>query len=109
MLYIQDFPRNLNRQRPEDLPQFAQDLMYYILAQKLPTHILNKLCEYNFERSRGVEFVHSISGDHLDELERHGKNGLATSVNRLGFKPEQGETLQLSYVVRNPIFDLEAI
>ena len=101
-MYIQDFPRHPTQQSPEQLPQFAQDLLFYIKAQYLPQHILAKFCEYNFEKSAGVEFVHSISGDHLEELERHGKNGLASAISRLGLKPERDETLQLSYVVHDP-------
>jgi hypothetical protein len=102
-MYIQDFPRSPSRQTPSDLPQFAKDLLFFIRGQNLPSHVLNKLCEYNFERSAGIEFVHSMSGDHLEELERHGKNGLASAINRLDLKPRQGETLQLCYVVSNPL------
>jgi Tyrosyl-DNA phosphodiesterase len=102
-MYIQDFPRKLTQQSPEDLPQFAKDVLFYIKAQNIPIHILNKFCEYDFIKSAGIEFVQSMSGEHFDELERHSKNGLASAVKRLGFKPEQGQTLQLSYVVRNPI------
>jgi hypothetical protein len=103
MMYIQDFPRCPSPQTPEKLPQFARGLLFFIRGQNLPSHVLNKLCEYNFEKSAGIEFVHSMSGDHFEELERHGKNGLASAINRLGVKPQQGETLQLCYVVRNPI------
>lgn len=108
-MYIQDFPRNLVRQAPNALPQFAKDLLFFIKEQNLPSHILDKLCEYNFEKSGGVEFVHSMSGDYFDQLHRHAKNGLASAISRLGFKPQQGETLQLSYVVHNPILRTESI
>ena len=101
-MYIQDFPRHPTQQHPEQLPRFAKELLFYIKAQTLPQHVLDKVCEYNFEKSDGIEFVHSISGDHLDELDRHGKNGLASSLSRLGLKPGKDETLQLSYVVCNP-------
>lgn len=103
MMYIQDFPRNTSQQSPENLPQFARDLLFFIKGQKLPLHVLNKLCEYNFEKSAGIEFVHSMSGDHFEELNRHGKNGLASAISRLNAKPRQGETLQLCYVVGNPM------
>lgn len=81
------------------MPQFAKDLLFYLKAQKLPPHILSKVCEYNFSKSAGLEFVHSMSGEHFDQLERHSKNGLATAIKRLGFEPVQGQTLQLCYVV----------
>jgi hypothetical protein len=102
-MYIQDFPRNPMQQSPDDMPQFAKDLLFFIKGQNLPSHIVSKVCEYNFERSLGIEFVHSMSGDYLDNLDRHAKNGLASAINRLGFKRQQGETLQLCYVVRNSI------
>src|SRR5436190_300415 len=105
-MYIQDFPRNLIQQSPDDLPQFAKDLLFFIKGQKLPSHILNKLCEYKFERSAGIEFVHSMSGDHFDQLHRHAKNGLASAITRLRLKPQQGETLQLCYVVCNPNLEI---
>jgi hypothetical protein len=108
-MYIQDFPRNPVQQSPNDLPQFARDLLFFVKGQNLPSHILEKLCEYNFEKSVGIEFVHSMSGDYFDQLHRHAKNGLASAISRLGFKPQQGETLQLSYVVRNPILTAESI
>ena len=102
MMYIQDFPRH-PAQSPEFLPQFAKDLLFFIKAQNVHSHVIDKIREYDFSKSAGVEFVHSISGDHFDELERHSKNGLASAISRLGLKPGQGETLQLCYVVRNPI------
>jgi hypothetical protein len=102
-MYIQDFPRNAVQQSPDDLPQFARDLLFFVKGQNLPSHILNKVCEYNFEKSSGIEFVHSMSGDYLDNLDRHAKNGLASAISRLRLEPQQGETLQLCYVVRNPI------
>ena|ERR1700730_3722754 len=102
-MYIQDFPRCLREQSIDELPRFAKDLLFFVKGHNLPSHILAKVCEYNFERSVGIEFVHSMSGEHFDELERHGKNGLATVVKRLGFEPTQGQTLQLCYVVTNPI------
>src|ERR1700737_5362632 len=98
-MYIQDFPRIHVFQSAESIPQFAKDLLFYIKAQKLPPYIFRQLCEYDFSKSAGVEFVHSISGEHFDELERHSKNGLASAVKRLGFEPTQGQTLQLCYVV----------
>ena len=102
-MYIQDFPRNPTPQTVDDMPQFAKELLFFIKAQKLPQHILTKVCEYDFTKTAGVEFVHSMSGEHFDNLERHGKNGLASAVKRLGLEPEQGHTLQLCYVVSNPI------
>lgn len=105
-MYIQDFPRNPIQQSPDDLPQFAKDLLFFVKGQKLPSHVLDKLCEYNFERSTGIEFVHSMSGDYFDQLHRHAKNGLASAITRLGLKPQQGETLQLCYVVCNPNLDM---
>ena len=108
-MYIQDFPRNPVQQSPNDLPQFPKDLLFFIKGQDLPLHILDKVCEYNFEKSSGIEFVHSMSGDYFAQLHRHAKNGLASAISRLGFKPQQGETLQLSYVVRNPILTEESI
>jgi|ERR1700734_1823542 hypothetical protein len=102
-MYIQDFPRHPTRQSADDMPQFAKELLFFIKAQKLPHHILAKVCEYDFTKSAGVEFVHSMSGEHFDNLERHGKNSLASAVKRLGLEPEQGQTLQLCYVVSNPI------
>ena len=105
-MYIQDFPRHPVPQTSDELPQFAKDLLFFIKGQNLPSHILNKLCEYNFETSSGIEFVHSMSGDYLDHLDRHAKNGLASAISRLGLKPQQGETLQLCYVVRNSILTL---
>ena len=102
-MYIQDFPRNPTPQPVDDMPQFVKELLFFIKAQKLPQLILTKVCEYDFTKTTGVEFVHSMSGEHFDNLERHGKNGLASAVKRLGFEPEQGQTLQLCYVVSNPI------
>jgi hypothetical protein len=102
-MYIQDFPRYTRQQSVEELPQFAQDLLFFVKGQNLPPHILAKVGEYNFDKSVGIQFVHSMSGEHFDELERHGKNGLATAVRRLGIAPAQGQTLQLCYVVTNPI------
>jgi hypothetical protein len=102
-MYIQDFPQSSRQQSIEELPQFAKDLLFFMKGQSLPSHILAKVCEYNFEKSAGVEFVHSMSGEYFDELERHAKNGLATAVKRLKLEPTQGQTLQLCYVVTNPI------
>ena|SRR2546423_6863381 len=102
-MYIQDFPRCSRQQSAEELPQFAKDLLFFVRGQNLPSHILAKVCEYNFEKSAGIQFVHSMSGEQFDELERHGKNGLATAVKSLGLEPAQGQTLQLCYVVANPI------
>src|ERR1700694_2397453 len=99
-MYIQDFPRNHILQSVDTMPQFAKDVLFYLKAQKLPEHILSKVCEYNFSKTAGIEFVHSMSGEHFDELERHGKNGLATAIKRLSFEPAQGQTLQLCYVVQ---------
>src|SRR5579859_2840146 len=99
-MYIQDFPRHPSQQTPESLPPFAQELLFYIKGQKLPQHILNKVCEYNFAKSEGIRFVHSMSGEHLDNLDRHGKNGLAAAIKKLNLEPGQGQTLQLCYVVR---------
>ena len=102
-MYIQDFPRLPTPQPQESMPQFAKDLLYFIKTQTLPTHILSKVCEYDFQRSAGIEFVHSMSGEHMDHLDRQSNNGLASAISRLGLKPQQGQTLQLCYVVRNPI------
>jgi hypothetical protein len=99
-MYIQDFPRNHSLQNAESMPQFAKELLFYIKAQNLPPHILSKVCEYDFSKSAGVEFVHSMSGEHLAGLDRHGKNGLASAIKRLGFEPSQSQTLQLCYVVK---------
>jgi hypothetical protein len=107
-MYIQDFPRK-EPQAPDQLTRFAMEMLFYIKAQNLPEHVVNKVCEYDFQKSAGVEFVHSMSGEHIDKLERHAKNGLASAINRLGLKPGQGETLQLCYVVRNPILTLDPI
>ena len=103
-MYIQDFPRHLpsSRSPADTLPQFASELLFYIKAQGLPSHVLEKVREYNFSTSEGIEFVHSISGDNFDSLNRHGKNGLASAIERLGLKPSsQSDILQLCYVVRN--------
>ena len=100
-MYIQDFPRLPTQQSENSMPQFAKDLLYFIKSQSLPTHILNKVCEYDFQKSAGIEFIHSMSGEHFDHLDRQSKNGLASAINRLGLKPQQGQTLQLCYVVRN--------
>lgn len=102
-MYIQDFPRLASPQLQDSMPQFAKDLLYFIKTQTLPTHILNKVCEYDFQKSAGIEFIHSMSGEHFDQLNRQSKNGLASAITRLGLKPQQGQTLQLCYVVRNPI------
>jgi hypothetical protein len=103
MMYIQDFPR---LEKPNtNLSQFAKDLIFFIEAQKIPSHVIDKLREYDFQKAEGVGFVHSISGDHIDHVERHGKNGLASAIERLGLKLNQDEILQLCYVVRKPIFD----
>lgn len=102
-MYIQDFPRCSGQQSVEELPQFAKDLIFFVKGQNLPPHIIDKVCEYDFEKSAGVEFVHSMSGEHFDHLDRHAKNGLATAVKRLKLEPTQGQTLQLCYVVTNPI------
>jgi hypothetical protein len=103
-MFIQDFPRNRIFQSADSMPQFAKDLFFYIKGQSLPPHILSKLCEYNFSKSAGIEFVHSMSGEHFDNLERHGKNGLATAIKRLGFEPSQDQQLQLCYVVETQTF-----
>src|SRR5436305_12145030 len=100
-MYIQDFPRIGFQQSMEELPSFAKELLFFIRRQNLPSNVLNKLCEYNFTRSSGIEFVHSISGDHLDHLDRIGKNSLASALTRLDLKPQPNETLQLCYVLRN--------
>ena len=105
-MYIHDFPRYSTSATPspDSLPQFASELLFYIKAQGIPSHILDKVREYNFSTSDGIEFVHSMSGDHFDALNRHGKNGLASAIARLGLKPSsQHEILQLCYVVRNSI------
>jgi hypothetical protein len=102
-MYIQDFPRCSRQQSVDELPQFAKDVLFFMKGQNLPSHILTKVCEYNFDKSAGVEFVHSMSGEYFDELERHSKNGLATAVKRLKLEPTEGQTLQLCYVVTNPI------
>jgi Tyrosyl-DNA phosphodiesterase len=108
MMYIQDFPRLANP-KTGSLSQFANDLILFIKAQNLPSHVIDKVREYDFERSEDIQFVHSISGDHLHDIERHGKNGLAAAIQRLDLKPTQDEMLQLCYVVRNPILTAESI
>jgi Tyrosyl-DNA phosphodiesterase len=98
-MYIQDFPRSTHH-APNQLPQFAQDLMFFLRGQSVPQRILDKFREYSFEKSRGIEFVHSMSGEHFTNLERHAKNGLATAIRRLVFQPSQNDILELGYVVK---------
>jgi hypothetical protein len=102
-MYIQDFPRLPTQQSHDDLPQFASEMLFFLEKQRLPAHILSKTCQYDFSKSRGIEFVHSMSGDHLGDVARHGKNGLASAISRLQLTPSKEETLQLCYVVRNSI------
>jgi|SRR5579862_1328565 len=99
-MYIQDFPRSSSEQSTEDLTQFAQDLLFFVKGQGLPQHILDKIHEYNFEKSADIGFVHSMSGEHFDEVGRHGKNGLASTIKRLELQPTRDQTLQLGYVVQ---------
>jgi len=102
-MYIQDFPRLGAQQSRDDLPQFAGEMLYFLESQGLPGHILNKTCEYDFRKSVNVQFVHSMSGDHIGDVRRHGKNGLASAISRLNLAPSNEETVQLCYVVRNSI------
>jgi len=102
-MYIQDFPRLRGQQSPDDLPHFAVELLYFLESQGLPDHIHNKTCEYDFRKSVGIEFVHSMSGDHIGDAHRHGKNCLASAISRLDLTPSKEETVQLCYVVRNSI------
>lgn len=102
-MYIQDFPRLPSRQFRDNLPSFAREMLFFVESQGLPEHILNKICEFDFSKSLGIEFVHSISGDHIGDVQRHGKNSLASAISRLKLTPSKGETLQLCYVVRNSI------
>lgn len=99
-MYIQDFPRISTRQSPDDLTQFAQELVFFVKGQGLPQHILAKILEYDYEKSADIGFVHSMSGEHFDHLDHHGKNGLASAIKRLKFQPEHDQTLQLGYVVQ---------
>jgi hypothetical protein len=100
-MYIQDFPRCKSKQSLEDLTQFAKDLLFFVRGQRLSQHILDKFLDYNFEKTTDIGFVHSMSGEHLEEVSRHGKNGLASTIKRLGLDPSRDETLQLGYVVRD--------
>ena len=105
-MYIQDFPRYSGSapSLTDPLPRFASELLFFLKAQGISSHIVDKVREYDFSSSDGIEFVHSISGDHFDDLNRCGKNGLASAIERLGLKPSsQHEMLQLCYVVRNSI------
>jgi Tyrosyl-DNA phosphodiesterase len=99
-MYIQDFPRLPTQQSRDDLPQFASEMLFFLEKQGLSQQILAKTCQYDFSKSRGVEFVHSMSGDHVVNVARHGKNGLASAIKRLQLTPSQSETLQLCYVVQ---------
>lgn len=104
-MYIQDFPRSTSKPSSENLTQFIQDLIFFVKGQGLPQHIMEKIMEYNFEKSADIGFVHSMSGEHVDEVERHGRNGLASTIKRLGFEPSVDQTLRLGYVVTNSIVD----
>lgn len=99
-MYIQDFPRLPTQQPRDGLSQFPSEMLFFLEKQGLSPDIISKVCQYDFSKSRGVEFVHSMSGDHLVDVARHGKNGLASAISRLQLTPAKEETLQLCYVVQ---------
>lgn len=62
MVFIIDLPRfqTAEERDSQKLTTFAEDLSYFLSAQKLDEKLVNSLRNYDFSETRQYGFVHSM-------------------------------------------------
>jgi hypothetical protein len=96
MIFIIDLP-SLPEPQPEQTI-FLDELLHFAAAQGIPETVLSQLVSYDFKKTAGMAFVHSIGGSSSgDNWKRTGYCGLGNSIRKLGCASGRG--LEVDYVV----------
>ncbi|KAF2486311.1 tyrosyl-DNA phosphodiesterase I, partial [Neohortaea acidophila] len=92
-VFIIDLPRlpDGGKAEADELPPFAQELLYFLRRQQLDRDVREGLLNFDFSATEGMMFVHTVGGSHFDdEAERTGLSGLAHAVRQLGLESQDG-------------------
>jgi Tyrosyl-DNA phosphodiesterase len=96
-VFLIDLPRSSVATTAEQRPQFAEDLLYFIKAQRLPDDVIRKVFEHDFSRTADLGFVHTIGGVHTgDSWKLTGHCGLGRTIAGLGLGSKSG--IEVDYV-----------
>ena len=84
-VFIIDLPHLPERAKPEDMTDFAKELICFVEAMGLHKEAVQSLYAFDFSATKGLAFVHSIGGAHAGEAwRRTGYCGLGKAVKDLG-------------------------
>nr|KMM63835.1 hypothetical protein CPAG_00189 [Coccidioides posadasii RMSCC 3488] len=97
LLFLIDLPRKILGSQEKTSTPFFDELVYFLKASALHEKIIAKLSEFDFGKTAGFAFVHTIGGSHTgSDWGKTGVCGLGKAVTMLGLQTPQ--PLKLDYV-----------
>ncbi|TPX24721.1 hypothetical protein DIZ76_010156 [Coccidioides immitis] len=97
LLFLIDLPRKILGSQEKTSTPFFDELVYFLKASALHEKIIAKLSEFDFGKTAGFAFVHTIGGSHTGSYwGKTGVCGLGKAVTMLGLQTPQ--PLKLDYI-----------
>ncbi|KAF2710066.1 tyrosyl-DNA phosphodiesterase domain-containing protein [Pleomassaria siparia CBS 279.74] len=97
-VFLIDLPRRAESSATDDeaLSSFGRELLYFLKAQELGSHVTKGLMKFDFSETAHIEFVHAVGGNHSDQASKlTGLPGLSFAIRRLGL--DKVQLLELDY------------
>ncbi|KAI5803135.1 putative tyrosyl-DNA phosphodiesterase [Geopyxis carbonaria] len=96
-VFMIDLPRLPSDELRPGQTFFMESLQYFCTASDIPADTVEELCKFDFSKTAGMAFVHSIGGSHTGEnWNRTGFPGLGEAVKTLGLA--SGHGLEVDFV-----------